>query len=310
MAEIAVEAGLTADDSALVGASKLFGYLWDSAWEHGRGTAAGDSDDLHDMRVALRRLRTAMASFEGPKTAPVLSLRLRREIRAERDRIGALGDRLGAVRDHDVLIDYVKDYAKKRLRTPLEELPGLAALERYLGTERARCFAPMVKRVNRGLEQGALRESFARWALGLPAAPAAAISVSTVARVLLQARLEELELGAAALEPGAHPEALHELRKSLRRLRYTLENFTVCFERPVNPYHEFIVALQDLLGEMQDRTILTETTARAFGDNLPADVVTFNLHSTRRASYLLGQVRHKWRVAADTSLWQELGEMV
>ena len=310
MAEIAVEAGLAPEDTALAGASKLFGSLWNSAWEHGHGTAAGDGDDLHDMRVALRRLRTAMQSFEGSKTRPILSARLRGEIREERDRIGALGDRLGAVRDHDVLVHYVKDYAKKRLRTPLEDLPGVAALERYLQTERASYFAPMVKRVNRALEPGALRESFGRWALGLPAASGASISLSSVANVVMPGHLDELESHAAALEPGADPAALHELRKCLRRLRYALESLSVCFERPVKPYVKLIVQLQDLLGEMQDRTVLHQATERAFGAEPPEDVVAFNEHGSRSRGYLLGQVRHRWREADQAGVWLEIRELV
>lgn len=306
MADIAAEAGVLPDEPAVQGASKLFGYLWKEAWEHAHGTAAGDADDLHDMRVNLRRLRTVMQNYEGTKVTPLLSGSLRGEVREERARIGTLGDKLGAVRDHDVLADYIQHYLKHKLHSTLEDNPGLAALDRYLSTERANCFSPMVKKLNRAGEPGALRESFGRWALGLPAANAAAISCKTAAAVILPRRLDEIQLHAVSLEPGADREAQHELRKSLRRLRYTLETTSVCFQTPVKPAIKTLVLLQDLLGEMQDRTVLQETSARAFPAEIPPDVQDFNLHGDRRRSYLLGRVRTLWKETTSHGFWEDL----
>jgi CHAD domain-containing protein len=67
MADLATEAGLRADDEILHAAGKLFTYLWDTAWQHSSATAGGDADALHDMRVAIRRLRSALQNFEGPR---------------------------------------------------------------------------------------------------------------------------------------------------------------------------------------------------------------------------------------------------
>ena len=207
MAEIAMEAKLAPEDGALEGVSKLFAYLWDEAWQHDFGTASGDVESLHDMRVALRRLRTAMQNFEGPKSAPVLSKSLRNEIREQRAELGQLGDRLGAVRDHDVLAQDVEKYAQTKLKIELESAPGLAAFVRYLQTERAGYFGPMVKSLNRAQKDGNLRESFARWALGLPGAAGAQISLATAAHIILPRRLEEVFSNAPSLQPGGMPPA-------------------------------------------------------------------------------------------------------
>jgi CHAD domain-containing protein len=310
MADIAAEAGISAEDSAIQGASKLFGYLWTAAWEHGYGTAGGDADELHDMRVALRRLRTAMQNFEGPKTAPLFSPHLRSEVREERGRLGSLGDKLGAVRDYDVLTEYVTDYIKKKLGKTLDDVPGLAALERYMMTERAAAFAPMVKKLTRCQEPGNLREDFARWALGLPAAPVAGISYRTAAHMILPRRIDEVFLHVPSLQPGAAEEEQHELRKCLRRVRYTLETMSTCFPKPVKPMVQVLVSLQDLLGEMQDFAVLRETSERAFGHEPPEDVIAFNTHGDYRRRYLLGQVRRKWNEVEKSGFWSELKELV
>ena len=306
MADIAKDALLTAGDGALEGASKLFGYLWRAAWEHGHDTAAGDAEALHDMRVNLRRLRTAMSNFEGPKTAPVLSSHLRDELRQHSARVAKLGDALGAVRDFDVLGEYVSDYARKKLGADVESVEGLDKFVHYLQLQRAKAFTPMVKRVGRAQEMGETREQFARWALGLPAADGATITLQTAAHIVLPRRLDEVQKHAAALEPGAHPEAHHDLRKALRRVRYTLETLSVCFEADVKPFVGKLVDMQDLLGEMQDREVIAQVCAQCFGKNEPEAIVAFNAHGTKRVSYLLGRVRTKWDEAEKADLWTQL----
>ena len=306
MADIAKAAHLDCDERALTGASRLFGYLWDAAWLHGHDTAAGDAEALHDMRVNLRRLRTAMRNFEGPKTAPVLSSHLRRELRERSAQVARLGDALGRVRDFDVLSEYVSDYAKKKLNSDVESVEGLDKFVHYLQLQRAKAFTPMVKRVGRAQEMGEVREKFARWALGLPAADGAAITLQTAAHLILPRRLDEVKAHAGALQPGAHPEAHHDLRKAIRRVRYTLETLSVCFETDVNRYVKKLVELQDLLGEMQDREVIAQTSAQCFGKNEPEAMVAFNAHGTKRVSYLLGRVRTKWDEAETAELWTEL----
>ena len=306
MADIAQDAQISPDDTAIAGASKLFFHLWNAAWQHGEGTTNGDADALHDMRVGLRRLRTAMSNFEGSKDEPLFSKSLRLEIRGAQRDIGKLGDKLGAVRDFDVLQGYVRDYAQKQLKTPLEASPGLAEMLEGLQNERDAAFKPMTKTLKRAQKEDGLREEFGRWALGIPAAKAAAISYADAAKIILPQRIEEVFSHENSLHEEAHPEEKHELRKSLRRLRYTLETLSVCFPKPIKPMVKKLVEMQDVLGEMQDREVLKTATERLFGDKVPADVVEFNAHGTRREEELLGEVRGLWKKAEAGRLWLDL----
>lgn len=306
MADIAQDAKISPDESASLAASKLFFHLWHSAFEHAEGTIDADADALHDMRVDLRRLRTAMSNFEGSKTAPFLSKTLRLEIRGARGDIGKLGDKLGAVRDFDVLEDYVRDYVKKQLKTEMDAAPGLSRLLETLEKERAEMFKPMVKALQKAVKEEGLQEEFGRWALGIPAVKSNPLSTFDAAQLLLKSRIDEVFSHEKSLEKGAEEEEQHELRKSLRRVRYTLETLSVCYAKPVKPFIKTLVEMQDTLGEMQDRAVLQDVVNRVFGEKRPEDVAQFVAHGDKRREELLGKTRILWKKARDKGFWNEL----
>lgn len=278
-----------------MGASKLFTYLWNEAWAQAGATQAGDADALHDMRVALRRLRTGLQNFEGGKKIPLLSSSLRRELKDWQDKIGKLGDYLGGVRDFDVLAEYVNDFDK-------ENTPGLEEFEAILKGEREHNFADMTRKIERVGKEGGLRERFARWSLGLPGAfSASQTSLEDTAKTILSARLEEaISLG--DLLEGDEEEAHHDLRKSLRRVRYTLEMLAPCFNKSVKKQVKQLVEMQDLLGEMQDRTVLDEWLDHSF-KHAPDDVEAFAKHGHKRHDELLAEVRTLWKKRESEGLW-------
>ncbi len=324
MADLATEANLQPDDSATSGASKLFFYLWETAWKYAPKVVAGDADALHDMRVAIRRLRSALQNFEGTKTEPLLNESLRREFAVERKDFAKLGDALGAVRDFDVLDDYLREYSKTKLSRKIIEAPGLSAFERHLQNERADAFAPMVRRVNRAQEAGHLRERVARWTLGLPAATAPPMTLSEAAHKVLPHRLAEVAFYAEVLNDSLNIEGHHELRKSLKRLRYTLEFFAPCWASEVKTSIKTITGLQDLLGEMNDRAVLREVAGEAFDLHVPApdeapsstrlsaapeDLLQFLKHGESRKRYLLGRARTRWNELQSESFFETLGKL-
>ena len=73
---------------------------------HHGGACAGEADAVHQMRVAITRLRAAVAFF-APMTDDAVWTRLKREI-------AWLNAALGAVRDSDVVMDYAQ---RKRYRS-------------------------------------------------------------------------------------------------------------------------------------------------------------------------------------------------
>ena len=337
MADLATEAKLQADEPVLVGASKLFGYLWTTAWKEAPGTVSGDADALHDMRVAIRRLRSALQNFEGSKHEPVLNARLRKEFCTERGDLSKIGDALGFVRDFDVLDEYLREYSKQKLSLKVAQSPGLATFQRHLQNERAGMFAPMVKKINKAREDGALQERIARWILSVPAATAPAMTLSDAAHRILPVRLAEVQFYSEVLDDAQNIEGHHELRKSLKRLRYTLEFFAPCWSEEVKPHIKTISALQDLLGEMNDRAVLQEVAESVFhfhtpqaptsstrSDGVeietvkikepktlpaPPDILAFVKHGNSRKRYLLGRVRAQWNTLKTDGFLEKLASL-
>ena len=92
---------------------------------HEAGTRLGeDIEELHDMRVATRRLRAGLGLFEG--VLPGHTRRLRNEL-------GWLAAELGTVRDLDVQLERLEGW---RDELPREDGGALADLARLLGRER------------------------------------------------------------------------------------------------------------------------------------------------------------------------------
>jgi CHAD domain-containing protein len=308
MADISRDAMLNGELSLLAACSRLFSYLWECAWQQAPATGAGDSNGLHHMRVALRRLRAALRNFEGSKDSPLLDKRVRREFGQWCRTIGKLTAALGEVRDLDVQDSHLKAYRKLSGEGEggMAAYPGLAHFERTLYSARANCFGTMVKRLTRAQEPGALREEFARWALGLPALQTRRLSLGEAALIIIPARIAEVRALGYTLQDSADSAGHHELRKALRALRYALESLQACCGHSLRPALKTLVAAQDMLGEMQDRAVLAHTAwgtlpsppqvpaAAQPGAAPAADVKAFVHYGEMRRRRLLGQARRWW----------------
>jgi hypothetical protein len=125
----------------------------------------------------------------------------------------------------------------------------------------------MVKKINRAQEPGKLRERFARYALGLPAAAPSlpvAMTLRDAAPAILETHVAAVLSHAASLDDARDALGHHELRKAMKRLRYSLEFFAPCLDKPVKPHLKTLTKLQDLLGEMNDRDVLRQNIEHAF----------------------------------------------
>jgi CHAD domain-containing protein len=105
-------------------AGKVFTDLHQTILSQESGSLAGNVESVHDMRVAVRRLRVALSNFAVcmPKEE-----RKRLQLRLEN-----LAEALGGVRDMDVMIA-----AMKTLLTPLSDQEK-AAVSALIGRLRAR----------------------------------------------------------------------------------------------------------------------------------------------------------------------------
>src|SRR5438094_548081 len=112
--------GIAGDTLVADAAPKIIGVrLAELRHYRERALARTDPEDLHDLRVATRRLRAALGLLGGPLGQAARGVK-------------ALGDALGEVRDVDVLLAWLAEAAA---RAEPDERPGI---ERFAEDERQR----------------------------------------------------------------------------------------------------------------------------------------------------------------------------
>ena len=208
-----------------------------------------DPECLHDFRVAVRRARSLLGEMRRV-FPPAVTRRLRADF-------GWLGRCTGPLRDLDVhLIEFgaADDdddeaghaAASAALRTRLEALREreFRALRRVLGSARYR------------RARAAARKFLASEVPARPRSENAPVSIGALsAGRILKVHRRTLTEG-RAIGDASPAEALHDLRKTCKRLRYLLEFFRdVHRAKPVARTIARLKRLQDNLGTYQDMQV-------------------------------------------------------
>lgn len=208
-----------------------------------------DIEGVHAMRVATRRLRSAMRDF-----AFLLKKRPLRQVRKD---IKKLADALGSVRDLDVAIA-----ALETLRETADTQEISDGIEKIIAEKRA-----FREKARLALSQALLPESLENLRQQFTAALAAVVrtdeKLSTLCfreagREVISKSLQEFTSLSSALFNPFDIEKLHELRITAKRLRYAVELFTVCWENKIAPFAKEISKMQSFLGEVHDGDVWIE----------------------------------------------------
>jgi triphosphatase len=209
------------------------------------GTRMGDDpEEVHDMRVATRRLRAAMSIFQ--EALPARSGRLRQEL-------GWIADALGAVRDLDVQLERMGEWldgvpadrdggaeilsALQGARSPARE-----DLIRTLDSAR---YTRLVESFGAMLRKGPLRAQSVAWRPVTLEAPSMVADRRRAVRKALK-RVHGAEDRSAAL---------HKVRIRCKRLRYLLEFLGAVYREEVEGPVAALVKAQDRLGVLQDSIV-------------------------------------------------------
>jgi CHAD domain-containing protein len=194
-----------------------------------------DSEGLHQLRVALRRLRVAFDTF-GDDSLDALSACAK-----------AYTKKLGPARDLDVFLDELLGPALAKM----EPRPAFEILRARAEQDRVRAWQAAVAEVSsegfaRFQEEVAEAAQLQHW----PAGDCVAIGVVVpVAMAIHEKR---------AKKRGRHlkkmnPHECHRLRISLKKLRYAAEFFAPLYKRKaVKTWMAPLKELQDLLGHLND----------------------------------------------------------
>jgi CHAD domain-containing protein len=209
-----------------------------------------DPEFLHDLRVALRRSRSLLREMKGV-LPPAERDRFREELRW-------LQQVTGPVRDLDVHLADIESYVAV---LPVDFAADLAPLRATLERRRVRELRAM-RRVLRSPRRAQLRDDWVAFLGAVPAIPDgedrpnASQPVGQVARErIAKVYGQMLEMG-SAIDAGSPGQALHDLRKRGKELRYLLELFgSLLPPAPTKPLVSALKALQDTLGRFQDREV-------------------------------------------------------
>lgn len=224
-----------------------------------RALAWTDIEGVHDMRVASRRLRSALRDF-----APYLY-----EGKAPRKRLKEIAASLGAVRDEDVAI-----VALEKLRRKAED-GVVAGIELIIGERRVRRARARehLKKIITDEALDKLQEKFTEWlpnsketAKNSEKKPRTRQTFEQIGRETILARFKEVaDLSGSLLHPF-EVEPLHLMRIAAKRLRYALELFATCFGDKLAEFAKEIAALQTSLGELHDCDVwIADLGARIVG---------------------------------------------
>lgn len=243
--------GVLADDPLAEAGRKVLRFHFIQMLSHEQGTRLGeDIEELHDMRVATRRMRAAFEIFENVFT--------RKAVRAHLKGLRATGRALGRVRDLDVFMEKAHRYQKNLPQPHRDGLqPLLRAWEQAREAARQNLLAYLDSQEYRDFV--ARFEEFVNTpGAGVRAIPAGAPHlVRDLAPSLIYERYAAVRAYDNLLDTATLAQ-FHALRIEFKRLRYTLEFFREVLGNEAGEVIETIKGLQDHLGDLNDAHVATQ----------------------------------------------------
>jgi CHAD domain-containing protein len=211
---------------------------------HYAAVVDADPEGVHQMRIAVRRVRGVLRTFK--RMLPD----------AERAQLGSdfgwLAGRLGQVRDLDV---YRANYHRYLHGLPNAEAEVLERYRRHLDAEGRRAQAQLL----RALDSARYRRLMDRFEMFVRRGPSAAawrewgaLSIDQGASECVRDGVRKILKRGRRLSGDSPSKALHRLRIDSKRFRYLLELFRDFDKRRTKRLAKAARRLQNVLGEHQD----------------------------------------------------------
>ena len=242
-----IDASMTAGEVAFAILRRHFATML----AHEPGVRLGeDPEELHDMRVATRRLRAALKLYK--KVLP------RRAENYERD-LRYFANALGEVRDLDVHLERLAGETQKEIVAAFEQR-RVEARRRMLETLDSNRYERFVSSFTGTLRRGR--------------SPGPTGPILEEAPDLVLRRYKKVRKDVKALTEDSPPEDFHDLRKKGKRLRYALEPLRGIYGKPAERMVDLLKDVQDDLGDNQDLVVAAESMEElATADKLPPRAV-------------------------------------
>lgn len=244
-----------------------------------------DPEALHQMRVGMRRLRTAVTRFG-------LAVDVSKPVSDKN--IGKIARRLGSLRDLDVLKESLENNYKPNL--PRKEQESLQTAFTALAKQREEVLSSVQKTL-KNESYKSLKDALDKWLEKPNYQPFASFTIQQVLPDLLLPEVSNFLLhpgwlvgtqfvdSEVKIQKNWEPEKieqqliiegkiLHSLRKEAKRIRYQMELFTDLYGESYAASITEVKTIQEILGTMQDSVVLAEWLADIFKSEIQAQLPT------------------------------------
>jgi CHAD domain-containing protein len=242
--------GIVTLDPLAEAGKKVWSYYFAVMLFHEAGTIEGtDIEELHDMRVATRRMRTAFDVF-GPAFDPKVMQKYLRGLRK-------IGRELGGVRDMDVILENAVKFRNKMIETLQPGFdPLVMAWQHTIDKRRVKMikylqgadYQKFIVSFNHFLHPADLDKS--RIIMADSRNPLVQDSVPA----LVYSRYAAVRAYESIIPMASIPQ-LHALRIEFKKFRYTLEYFKEVLGKNIGKAIAEIKEMQDHLGELHDADV-------------------------------------------------------
>lgn len=309
----------TAEATCVYGAKIIQRHLAAMAAEVEGVRAAEDIECIHRMRVATRRMRTALTLFSDcfPKQDyKKIQKDVRKVTRA-----------LGEARDLDVQLEVI-EAALEEFPDPVFQ-PGIKRLKLRLTQRRAEVQQHVDAAMDKMLADH-LIERLEAWAAPL-LEQSKSVYLYTPALYQLafrgiQVRIDELLSHVPYITDPQNVQELHAMRISAKRLRYAMETFEELYGGQLKPFITTARKLQDQLGAIHDLDVwivmipqfIEEERARIvgyFGNVRPLRRLLPGLEAFRQSRIALREAGYanflkEWAKIEEEQTWDKLLKLI
>lgn len=301
----------------LFGAKALLNRVQNVAKEIDGVRKAEDIECIHDMRVATRRMRSALALFNKclpEKSAKKWNKTMRRVTRA-----------LGTARDTDVQMDFLQNFVdnltESRYRPGIQRL--LLRLRQHRDAAQKKVMDAMDELELSGVLDemgGTLRRMRVRARMNF--VDEGSPHVYQQAYLTISLRLEDMLAYEIYVNQPDRIEELHAMRIAAKRLRYTMEVFGPLYKSDFKQLLKSVKKIQTILGDIHDCDVwidylpkfLEEEKARTieyYGHSRPINrlrtgILYLQQEQEKRRMGLYQEFVEDWQGVQNQNLWDDL----
>jgi CHAD domain-containing protein len=251
---------MRADEASIV----IYQHLLKAVYANEAGTIADtDSEFLHDFRVAVRRTRSGLSQIKYTLPAAVVA--------EYAGFFSWLGQITGLTRDLDV---YLLSYKKYKEAIPVSLREDISPLYDFLKHKQALAHKELADK----LESSEYRKQLTAWEQYLKEPlpkkskeTHANISIKELADQRIWKIYKRILKDGGAIKESSPAEALHDLRKVCKKLRYLMEFFQSLYSKEdMTALLKTLKGFQTVLGDFQDYEI-QEGTIKQFSEEMMAN---------------------------------------